>query len=154
MHHVSDMNKKLHPYKSMGYNQCIPLMHSITSVVFYLNRSECDSKNVIFNLVLLIGIFKSSHDNPLWWMPQDLTDNKSTLVQVMAWCRQATSHDLSQCWLSSLSPYGVIRPQWVKAWMWYYIPQKIMANLSMLPWIFPGAQLTFRNIQGNLDTFI
>ena len=28
-------------------------------------RSECDSENVIFNLVLLIGIFRSSHDNAL-----------------------------------------------------------------------------------------
>ena len=76
--------------------------------------SECDSKNVIFNLVLLIGIFRSSHDNALRWMTQDLTHDKSTLVQVMAWCRQATSHYLSQCWLSSLSPYVVARPQWVK----------------------------------------
>ena len=79
-------------------------------------RSEYDSKYVIFNLVLLIGIFRSSHDNALQWMPQDLTDDKSTLVQVMAWCRQATSHFLSQCWLSSLSPYGVARPQWVNEW--------------------------------------
>ena len=76
-------------------------------------RSECDSKNGIFNLVLLIGMFRSSHDNALWWMPHDLTDDKSTLVQVMAWCRQTTSHYLSQCWLSPLSPYGVARPQWV-----------------------------------------
>ena len=43
-----------------------------------------------------------------------VTDDKSTLVQVMAWCRQATSHYLSQCWPSSLSPYGVTRPRWVK----------------------------------------
>ena len=50
----------------------------------------------------------------LTWMPQDLTNDKSTLVQVMAWCHQATSHYLSQCWPSSLSPYGVIRPQWIK----------------------------------------
>ena len=77
-------------------------------------RSECDSKNVNFNLVLLIGIFRSSHDNALWWMPQDPTDDKSRLVQLMAWCRQATNHYLSQCWLSSLSPYGIARPQWVK----------------------------------------
>ena len=41
-----------------------------------------------------------------WW--------SSTLAQVMAWCRQATSHYLSQCWPRSLSPYGIIRPQWVK----------------------------------------
>ena len=50
-------------------------------------------------------------------MPQDLTDDKSTLVQVMAWCRQATSHYMSQCWLSPLSPYGIARPQWVEVWL-------------------------------------
>ena len=74
---------------------------------------KCDSKNLIFNLVLLTGIFRSSYENALRWLPQDLTDDKSILVQVMAWCRQATSHYLSQCWLSSLSPYGIARPQWV-----------------------------------------
>ena len=73
-------------------------------------RSKYDSKSVIFNLVLLISIFRSSHDNVLRWMPQDLSDDKSTLIQVMAWCRQATSHYLSQCWLSSLTPYDVTRP--------------------------------------------
>ena len=31
----------------------------------------------------------------------------------MAWCHQATSHYLSQCWPRSLSPYGVSRSQWV-----------------------------------------
>ena len=61
-----------------GYNSLAP------------GRSECDSKNVIFNLVLLIGIFRSSDDNVLQWMPQDLTDDKSRLVQLMVWCRQAT----------------------------------------------------------------
>ena len=47
----------------------------------------------------------------LIWMSLDFTDDKSTLVQVMAWCRQATSHYLSQCWPRSLSPYGFTRPQ-------------------------------------------
>ena len=37
----------------------------------------------------------------------------TTLGQVMAWCCQTTSHYMSQCWPRSLSPYGVIRPQWV-----------------------------------------
>ena len=76
-------------------------------------RCGCISKNGIFNLILLIVIFRSLHDNALRWMSQDLTDDKSTLVQVMAWCLQATSHYLSQCWLSSLSPYGIARPHWV-----------------------------------------
>ena len=33
----------------------------------------------------------------------------------MAWCRQATSHYLHQCWPRSTSPYGVISPQWVNS---------------------------------------
>ena len=40
--------------------------------------------------------------------PWYLTDDLSTLVQIMAWCCQATSHYLKQCWLSS-------RPQWVNS---------------------------------------
>ena len=75
---------------------------------------EFDSQNVIFNLVLLIGIFRSPRDNALRWMPHGLTNDQSTLVQVMAWCRQATSHYLNQCWPRPLPPYGITRPQWVK----------------------------------------
>ena len=48
-------------------------------------------------------------------MPQDLTDDKSTLAQVMAWCRQATSHYLSHCWPRSMSPNVISRPQWVNS---------------------------------------
>ena len=47
-------------------------------------------------------------------MSLDFTDDKSTLVQVMAWCHQATSHYLSQCWPRFMSPYGATGPQWVK----------------------------------------
>ena len=43
------------------------------------------------------------------WMMKDPTDEKSTLAQLMAWCRQATSHYLSQSWPRSktMSPYDV-----------------------------------------------
>ena len=47
-------------------------------------------------------------------MPQDLTDDESTLVQVMAWCHQATSHCLSQCGPRFRLAYGITGPQWVK----------------------------------------
>ena len=47
------------------------------------------------------------------WFSPDLTDQKSTLIQEMAWCHQATSHYLNQCWSKFLQPYGVTRPQWV-----------------------------------------
>ena len=50
----------------------------------------------------------------LIWMSLDFTNDQSTSVQVMAWCRQAISHYLNQCWPRSLSPYGITRPQWVK----------------------------------------
>ena len=33
----------------------------------------------------------------------------------MAWCHQAVSQYLSQCWPKSMSSYGVIRPQWVNS---------------------------------------
>ena len=45
-------------------------------------------------------------------MPQNRFDGKSTLVQVMAWCHQATSHSPR-----SLSPHGITKIQWVKATM-------------------------------------
>ena len=70
-----------------------------------------------FQSRFMIGIFRYSYDNTLIWMSHDLTDVKSTLVQVMAWCRQATSHYLSQCWPRSVSPYGITRQQWVKLFM-------------------------------------
>ena len=31
----------------------------------------------------------------------------------MPWCRQATSHYLSQCWPRSMLPHCITRPQWV-----------------------------------------
>ena len=45
----------------------------------------------------------------LRWMPQNVTIQKSTLVQVMAWCHQAPSHYLSQCWPICMLPFGT---QW------------------------------------------
>ena len=75
-------------------------------------RSEWNFR-VIFKLYSMIDCWVISCEIAVRWMPFDLTDDKSTLVQVMAWCRQATSHYLSQCWSRSMSPYGVTRPQWV-----------------------------------------
>ena len=54
-------------------------------------------------------IERNFQDNISSWF----TGDKSTLVQVIAWCRQATSHYPSQCWTRSLLPYGVTGEQWV-----------------------------------------
>ena len=69
---------------------------------------------VIFNLLLEIDGGGISCDIVIRKMSQDLIVDKSILAQVLAWCFQATSHYLSQCWPRSMPPYGVIRPQWVK----------------------------------------
>ena len=66
-----------------------------------------------FQIISVIDGWVISCELALSWTSLDLTDYKSALVQVMAWCRQATNHYLSQCWPRSLSPYGVTWPQWV-----------------------------------------
>ena len=71
-------------------------------------------KLINFKLLSRINILSFSCEIVIRWMPQDLTDDKSALVQVMAWCCQATSHYLGQCWPRFPSPHGVTRLQWVK----------------------------------------
>ena len=85
----------------------------VTSLAPGPGRFEQNLRLVIFKLTSVTDGWGISCKIALRWMPPDLTDDKSTLVQVMAWCRQATSHYLSQCWPRSLSPYGINRSQWV-----------------------------------------
>ena len=72
-------------------------------------RFEWNFRYLISQIILVKIVLK--------WMPMGLTDGKSTSVQAMAWCHQATSHYLSQCWPRSLSPYDVTRPQWVNIYI-------------------------------------
>ena len=84
----------------------------------------------------------------LRWIPLVLTDDKSTLVQVMAWCRQALPEPMltqtssvtslqsvegtkplsTIIWPKSETPYGFTEPQWVK--------------ISMTPCFWSQYQLT------------
>ena len=73
----------------------------------------CEENQVIFKVISVVdgwGIF--------------LTDDKSTLLQVMTWCRQATSHYLNQCWRRYLTPYDVTRPWWVNVNLLYFLNHK------------------------------
>ena len=49
-------------------------------------------------------VIKSSNNHALRWMPKYYTDDKSTLVQVIACCLKATSHYLGQCRPRSILP--------------------------------------------------
>ena len=66
-------------------------------------KFEWSFRYVIFKRILVIDGSGISCEIALIWMSLDSTDDQSTLVQIMAWCRQATSHYLSQCWPRSLS---------------------------------------------------
>ena len=77
-------------------------------------KFELKFREVMFKLILMIDGWGVFHEIAQRWTSLNLTEDKSTLVQVMAWCRQATSHYLSQCWPRPMSPYGAIRPQWVR----------------------------------------
>ena len=47
-------------------------------------------------------------------MSEDLIYDKSALIQVIAWCRQAASHYLRQCWPDLYSPVS----QWLFPQQW------------------------------------
>ena len=66
----------------------------------------------------MIDIWGISCEIAQLWMSLDFTYDQSTLVQLMAWCCQETSHYLSQCWHRYVSPYGVTRPEWDKCIHW------------------------------------
>ena len=59
-------------------------------------KFEWNFRQVIFKQIFAIDGWGISCEIALIWMSMDFTDDQSTLVQVMAWCRQATSHYLSQ----------------------------------------------------------
>ena len=71
-----------------------------------LTRPQC-VKCVIPKCVLVIIFRAISSVISFRWMVRVRTDDKSPLVQVMAWCHQAASHCLSPYWSSQCRP----RPQ-------------------------------------------
>ena len=75
-------------------------------------KFELNFRHVIFKQLLVTDSWDISCEIAPIWMSLEFTDDQSTLVQLMAWCRQATSHYLSRCWPRSLSPYGITRPHW------------------------------------------
>ena len=76
-------------------------------------------------------IMSTSCEIALRWMPQNTFDDKSMLVQVMAWCRQATGHYLNQCWWRSSTPYMIVRPQWVQLCSWPHFHIKQWGDITV-----------------------
>ena len=78
------------------------------------------------NACYRLKFMRTASWNALKWMPQYTFDDELTLVQVMAWCSQTTSHYLNQCWPRFTSPYGVTRP-----------PMSVNNDCFLLPAISP-----------------
>ena len=76
-----------------------------------LGQFEWNFRYVVFKQTLEIDGWGISSEIALIWISLDFTADQSTLVKVMAWCRQATSHNLSQSWPRYLSPYDITRHQ-------------------------------------------
>ena len=77
-------------------------------------RCGSNFESIIFKLIRQNSNLSTRCEIPFRWIPQNLTNGKSTLVQMMAWCRQTAGHYLSQCqWPRFMSPYGVTSSQWV-----------------------------------------
>ena len=79
-------------------------------------RCQIDFENIISKVIIPCtrnNTWGSHCEIAFRPMSQNLTDDKSKSVQVMAWWHLATSHWMSQCWPICPSPYGFTRPQWI-----------------------------------------
>ena len=71
-------------------------------------------KSIFFKLCIQNSSLGTCCEITFRWMPQNYITENSTLVQLMPWCHHTISHQLSQCWRRSRSPYCITMPQWVK----------------------------------------
>ena len=71
-----------------------------------LAPGRCKSylKSMIFKFIIQNRNKDTCCEIAVVWMPHNLTIKKSTMVQIMAWCYEATrtSHYLGHCWVTSM----------------------------------------------------
>ena len=73
-----------------GHGWCLNIVNEVT----HLSPVKCgdDFKSILFKLLIPNSSLGSHCKSVLRSMSQKLISEKSTLVQVMAWCCQPTSH--------------------------------------------------------------
>ena len=90
---LAQLINSLVPGRSGSNCKCVIFQHvlvvDILNISYKINslapgRFQINIRKVIFKLTLVNGGWDISYEIALRWMPQDLTDDKSTLVQVMA----------------------------------------------------------------------
>ena len=116
--------------------ESIKIFHTTISSQFNSlapGKCEWNFRYIIFKHISVIDGWGISCEIALIRMSLDFADDQSTLVQVMAWCRQATSHYLSQCWPRSMSKYGVIHTHYWRA-IWELFAGKKMLQVLFQSW--------------------
>ena len=81
-------------YWYFPYSLCEMFMMLLCFTLFLSRRCDNDFSCVIPEYTLRIKFMGTYFEIALGRMPQNTFEDKSALVQVMAWCRQATSHYL------------------------------------------------------------
>ena len=107
------------------YPPCNPHPPKHKNMNSLLARGRCgsDFRSILFKLTFQNSSM-GTHEIALRRMPQSLTNDKSTLAQVMTWNHEAPSHS----WANvdpDLSPYGVTRPQWINMWFIMFIKTEV-----------------------------
>ena len=76
--------------------------------IFNLSLRGCglDIECVIYKCLVVITSIHISSAITFKWTVQNLSRDKSALLLVMTWCRQATKHYLRKCYARSLTPFG------------------------------------------------
>ena len=95
-------------------------------------RFEWNFRKVGFNVISVVDDWGISCEVAFRWMSPDITYDKSTLDQVMAWCRQGTSHFLSQCWPRSKQAYFKCRYISIYIYYMWYIDMWLMTEAYLL----------------------
>ena len=128
-------------------------------IVFYcFHRQEIWMKFWMSNFQVIfcaffIHIWYICCEIVLKWMPLDNSDDKSTLVKVMAWCREATRHYLNQCWHNLMSPYCVAKPRWVKYQIYLLPGNKDVARRSYMDTLYQHPVLVLAFVIYSKDCF-
>ena len=103
------------PGRSIFSPHSSPVVSSVSQLI---GKYDSDLKIIIFKFVIKKSCQRTLCEISSMRIPQNLTNEKLTLVQVMVWCRRAPSHYHHQCWTRSMSPYGIILSKWVEQLIW------------------------------------
>ena len=94
------------------------------AVLLRLRQNGCHFADDIFKCIFLNEKFRISNSISLNYVPYDLIDSISSLVQIMAW-RRIGGKPLSEPMMVNLLTHMCHRPQWVKKlssmWIYFYV---------------------------------